>query len=294
MTPPGSADLAADLSAPVVAEALGGRAVQSYPALLSTEATALAWARAGAPAGAVVVADYQASPRGRGGLPWQVSPGRGLGCSVVLRPALPAEREGWLYLAASCALAATAREPVTTAWPDQVWRDDVLVASLTVHAHVDGDAVPWAVLTVLATEPRPPRAAALATLVEAVERWCAAPAAEVLADYRGRCATLGADVLARLVPLGPTGTTVTGTAVDCRDDGSLVIAEPSGRRVAVRPQALGHLELLEPVELLDQRPPQAPVEVVHALARLPHGDAQPQVVAEGEGAPVPPLPVEEP
>ncbi|HWH34036.1 MAG TPA: hypothetical protein VNT56_01805 [Acidimicrobiales bacterium] len=54
-----------DLSAGVLAAALPDRPLRSYPAPLSTEADALAWARAGAPVGAVVVADYQAAPRGR-------------------------------------------------------------------------------------------------------------------------------------------------------------------------------------------------------------------------------------
>jgi BirA family biotin operon repressor/biotin-[acetyl-CoA-carboxylase] ligase len=66
-----------DLAADVLAADLPGRPLRSYPALLSTEADALAWARAGAPDGAVVVAGYQASPRGRAGLPWQVQQGTG-------------------------------------------------------------------------------------------------------------------------------------------------------------------------------------------------------------------------
>ncbi|MDQ4130536.1 MAG: hypothetical protein M3133_06040, partial [Actinomycetota bacterium] len=74
-----------------------GRPVRTYPAILSTSADAFAWARAGAPEGALVVADYQAAPRGRAGLPWEVRPGEGLGFSLVLRPELPPEREGWLY-----------------------------------------------------------------------------------------------------------------------------------------------------------------------------------------------------
>lgn len=56
-------ELSTDLSAHALAEALPGRPVRSYPAMLSTEADALAWARAGADDGAVVVAGYQAAPR---------------------------------------------------------------------------------------------------------------------------------------------------------------------------------------------------------------------------------------
>ena len=70
-----AAGVPSDLDPDVLAQALPGRPVRSYPALLSTDADAQAWARTGASAGAVVVADYQASPRGRGGLPWTVRPG---------------------------------------------------------------------------------------------------------------------------------------------------------------------------------------------------------------------------
>ena len=58
-----------DLSAEALAAVLPGRPIRAYPALLSTEADALAWARAGAPSGALVAAAYQAAPRCRAGLP---------------------------------------------------------------------------------------------------------------------------------------------------------------------------------------------------------------------------------
>ena len=62
--------------------------------MLSTESEAAAWARAGAPEGAFVVAGYQASPRGRAGISWQVDHHHDLAFSLILRPQLPALREG--------------------------------------------------------------------------------------------------------------------------------------------------------------------------------------------------------
>ena len=82
-------ELAADLSEEALAEAMPGRPLRRYVALLSTESDALAWARSGAPEGAVVVAEHQSAPRGRAGWPWNVPPGRNLGFSLVLRPQLP-------------------------------------------------------------------------------------------------------------------------------------------------------------------------------------------------------------
>src|SRR5919109_1184709 len=129
-------DVAADLSADSLAAALPGRAVRTYPALLSTEADALAWARSGAPAGALVVADYQASPRGRAGLEWRVRPGGDLAFSLVLRPDLPAEREGWLYRVAASGLADVAGEEATIQWPDEVRRGETRGAGVGIHVEL--------------------------------------------------------------------------------------------------------------------------------------------------------------
>ncbi|MDQ3931293.1 MAG: hypothetical protein M3252_00415, partial [Actinomycetota bacterium] len=138
-------DVGEDLSPDAVAEALPDRPVRSYPAILSTSADALAWARAGAPEGAVVVADYQASPRGRAGLPWQVRPGEGLGFSLVLRPQLPPEREGWLYTVAASGMADVLGPQTRIQWPDEVVRDDERAGAVGVEVELAGQTTSWAV-----------------------------------------------------------------------------------------------------------------------------------------------------
>ncbi len=235
-------ELAPDLAADILAAALAGRAVRVYPAMLSTEADALAWARAGAPSGAVVVAHYQASARGRAGLEWKVEPGLGLGFSLVLRPSLAAEREGWLYTAAVSGLADVVGPAATIGWPDEVWQVGVRAAAVGVHAELGPEGVAWATVTVLVPEAVPPRAALLARVLAAIEERMQTPPREVLDGYRARCTTLGQRLAARLIPMGPSGVVVTGTAADLRDDGSLVIVTDEGRRVAVPPQHLGVLD----------------------------------------------------
>lgn len=237
-------DAPEDLSAAAVRDVLPNREIRTFPALLSTEAEALAWARAGAPEGAVVVADYQASPRGRAGLPWQVHAGEGLGFSLVLHPRLPVEREGWLYSSGISGLADVCGDDAVIVWPDEVRAgpDGPRVAALGVHAELGPEGTLWAVMTVLAEQARPPRGPLLAELVAAIERRYANPAEAVLADYLPRCATLGRTVRARLIPMGPSGPQVTGEAVECLADGALVIETAKGNRVAVRPQHLGALE----------------------------------------------------
>lgn len=248
-----------DLSWEAVAASVGERPVRVYPALLSTEVSAMAWARNGASAGAVVVADYQASPRGRGGLPWRVRPGRGLGFSLVVRPDLPPEREGWPYVAASLAIS-RALGDAAVEWPDAVAASDTgqPIARLGVYVELGPAHAEWATLTVHVEDAGPPRAPLLGHLLDALERCLAEEPESVLTDYRGRCLTLGRQVRARMIPMGSGGPEINGEAVDVLPDGALVVLTPRGSRVAVPPQNLGLLEAPE-------TPPVVPQDVQRVL-----------------------------
>src|SRR5215211_6632117 len=162
-------------------------------------------ARMGAPAGAVVVADYQASPRGRGGRPWQVMPGVGLAFSLILRPQLAPARDGWLYVVALCAIADVLGPDARFEWPDEARVGEQRAASVGVQADLGPPGPPWAVVSVIVDGARPPRAPLLGRVVEAIEARDRSPAAALLNDYSARCATLGRAVRARLLPLGPAG-----------------------------------------------------------------------------------------
>ena len=251
-----NAGMSTDLAADEVAAVLADRPVRSYPALLSTETVAMAWAREGAPHGAVVVADYQVSPRGRGGLPWKVTPGHSLGFTVLLRPDdLSPEREGWPYVASSLAITDVVGGPaVGLEWPDTVLTEKsaLTLASIGVHVELVPLRTEWLTVTVLVRNTKPPRAPLLAPLVIALERRLSAPPDTVLAAYRERCTTLGRQVRARMIPMGPGGPELTGEAVDVLADGALVLLTARGSRVAVRPQNLGLLEAPEgPIESPD-------------------------------------------
>jgi BirA family biotin operon repressor/biotin-[acetyl-CoA-carboxylase] ligase len=233
-----------DLSAEELATLLPGRQVRTYPALLSTEVDAEAWARAGGPAGGVVTAGYLAAPRGRAGLPWE--PGKGLVFSMLLRPDLSTEREGWPYLAAGLGLADVLGEGSTISWPDEVHGSGGRIGAIGVRTELGPDSVRWAVVTILAEQAVAPRAPLLAMIVSAVEGRMDEPDDALLEVYRARCATLGRQVRARLVPLGPAGPVVEGEAVDVRRDGALVIRTAEGRRAVVPPPNLGMLEDVAP------------------------------------------------
>ena len=249
-------DLGPDLSPAALMGVLPERPIRTYPALLSTEADALAWARSGGPEGAIVVADYQAAARGRGGLPWEVRPGHDLGFSMVLRPRLAPEREGWLYTVATSALADVLGEQSTIEWPDEVRREDERIAAVGVQSELGPDVDNWAVLTFLVHDAPSTRAELLAEIVVAVEARYESPSKAVLDDYLPRCETVGRTVSARLIPMGPTGQVVTGRAVTSIKDGALVIETREEKRVMVTPQALGVLD--EPVPEEDPIPPWAP------------------------------------
>lgn len=231
-----------DLSPQALEAALPGRPFRTYPAVLSTEADAMAWARAGGPHGAVVVAGYQASPRGRAGIPWSV-PGTGaLGFSMLLCPTLSPEREGWLYVVGLAALADVCGALCTIAWPDTVRRGDRVLAELAVQTDVAPGGVGWAVMSLLMRDAPSPRGPLLARLVDAVMSRAEQSADVVLAAVRARCETIGRTVRARVLPLGPRGIVVEGTATDLNDEGSLVVQTAPDRCQPVRPQDLGVLD----------------------------------------------------
>jgi BirA family biotin operon repressor/biotin-[acetyl-CoA-carboxylase] ligase len=229
--------------ADALARALRDRPFRFYPALLSTEADALAWARAGAPQGAIVTAGYQASPRGRAGFEWDV--GDGLAFSLVLRPRprVPATREGWVYTVAVSGLADALGKEATIEWPDGVRSGGVRAGAVGAHVEVDPLGVDWAVVNVLIHEQDP---GLVARVVDAIEARLAEASAPVLAAYLRRCDTIGRDVVARLVPLGPGGPEASGRAVSSSTDGSLIVETAEGRRLAIPPQSLGLLEQAPP------------------------------------------------
>ena len=234
--------LSDELSVEVLGAALPHRAIRSYPALLSTEAEALAWARAGAPDGAVVAAGYQASPRGRAGRLWPPAGDRGVAFSMIVRPQLAAAREGWLYAIAAAGVASATGDDASIAWPDEVYREGELAGAVGVQTALGPHGLQWGVISVLVRDARPSRARALAAVVRAIEETNKRPSGETLDDYSRRCRTLGRHVSARMIPLGPAGPCVSGRAVGLLKDGALLIETSGGRRVPVRPQNLGLLD----------------------------------------------------
>jgi BirA family biotin operon repressor/biotin-[acetyl-CoA-carboxylase] ligase len=109
-----------------------GQVREHHASLPSTNDRALAWARAGAPHGAMVTADAQSAGRGRLGRRWDSPPGEGLYVSLVLRPeAMLGGEAGWSARWASLGLAVGLglREGLARWVPEATlkWPNDILL-----------------------------------------------------------------------------------------------------------------------------------------------------------------------
>lgn len=98
------------------------------------------------PDGSVVLTDTQTSGRGRLGRVWTAPPGTSLAVSVLLRPArIPADRLGWLSLAAGAAMAAALRRHgapgAGVKWPNDVLIGGRKVCGILAEALPDGSGV---------------------------------------------------------------------------------------------------------------------------------------------------------
>ncbi len=198
----------------------------------STNARAAELASRGAPHGTLVTARAQSAGRGRQGRTWIAPPGRALLCSVLLRDPPPL-----LPLAAGVAVAELAGPTAQVKWPNDVLLDGRKVAGILVEGRPQEG---WAVLGIglnVAIQPQEfpselrhsagtlglePDAIepTLARLLELLDRWIGAEAADVLDGVRARDALLDKHV---------RWAEGEGTAAGIDADGRLVVRTAGGR-----------------------------------------------------------------
>ncbi|MFF3007257.1 biotin--[acetyl-CoA-carboxylase] ligase [Kitasatospora sp. NPDC057940] len=227
----------------------------------STNNDLAARALAGAPQGAVLVAELQNSGRGRLERQWSAPARSGLFLSVLLRPEeVPVERYGWLPILVGVATASTlsrvAGVEVGLKWPNdlQVEIDGAERKLGGILTELSGGAVVAGLginVSLRESELPVPTAASLAlagaevtdrsTLLRALLRefaglyrtWTAAAGdphtSELLRAYADRCTTLGRQVKVHL----PGDRELVGEAVAIDGDGRLVVRTPDGARRAV-------------------------------------------------------------
>lgn len=211
----------------------------------STNADVAAAARAGAPAGLVIVAEHQTAGRGRLDRTWEAPPGSGLAMSVLLRPdGLPPARWPWIPLVAGLAVADAVRtlgRDVSLKWPNDVELDGLKLAGLLVE-RVETPTGPAAVvgigLNVAMTADQLPvptatslhlagmeasRDDVLTAVLDALDTRLLlldeSSPAMLRAAYVEACGTLGARVEVSL----PDGSTLAGVAEDVDEFGRLVV-----------------------------------------------------------------------
>jgi BirA family transcriptional regulator, biotin operon repressor / biotin---[acetyl-CoA-carboxylase] ligase len=245
------------------------RAVEVTGRTGSTNADLLARALAGEPEGVVLAAEEQTAGRGRMGRTWIAPPCAALTFSMLLRPAPPPARRGWLPLLTGLAVAeavtAVTGVPVSLKWPNDVLAGDAKLGGIL--AESAGDAVVVGVGLNVSTEPAElpgpgpgalpatslygagatalGREPLLLAVLAAVERWYRAwqdaggdpERSGLRAAYTGRSATIGRSVRAEL----PGGQALSGPAVGVDPDGRLLVRVPSGAERAVAAGDIVHL-----------------------------------------------------
>jgi BirA family biotin operon repressor/biotin-[acetyl-CoA-carboxylase] ligase len=239
----------------------------------STNADLLARALAGEPEGAVLAAEEQRAGRGRMGRTWTSPPRAALTFSVLLKPAVPPARRGWLPLLAGVAVA-TAVTQVTGVRTGLKWPNDLLTADAKlagILAEAVGDAVVVGIGLNVSTEPaelshllaptRPgalpatslravgatalDRASLLLAILGELEHWYRAwqraggdpDRSGLRAEYTRLSATIGRTVRAEL----PGGQALSGPVAGVDSDGRLLVRVSSGSEVAVAAGDVVHL-----------------------------------------------------
>jgi BirA family transcriptional regulator, biotin operon repressor / biotin---[acetyl-CoA-carboxylase] ligase len=239
----------------------------------STNADLLARALAGEPEGAVLAAEEQRAGRGRMGRTWTSPPRAALTVSVLLKPAVPPARRGWLPLLAGVAVA-TAVTRVTGVetrikWPNDLLAADAKLAGILAEAAADAVVVgiglnvstePAELSHLLAT-PRPgglpatslaaagattlDREELLLAILAGLEHWYRAwqraggdpDRSGLRQEYLRWSATIGRTVRAEL----PGGQALSGPAAGFDSDGRLLVRLSSGAEVAVAAGDVVHL-----------------------------------------------------
>ena len=231
-----------------------GRELHYYDEIGSTNDEALRLARAGAPDGALVIADHQVAGKGRLGRRWFAPPGSALLLTLLLRPPLaPAlAQRGTMVctLGAVRAIRALTGLPVQIKWPNDLvvqgrklggvltelgpvraGRLGYMVVGMGLNVNLAPADLPEAMTSptslLAETGTRVSRLALLARLLSEVEALylplCAGWSPHEA--WRAALATIG-----QAVQVGTVDEVISGQAVDVTDSGALVVQDASGAR----------------------------------------------------------------
>ena len=219
---------------PTAAE-LGLHTLLHLRSVTSTMDEVHARARAGAPAGLLVVADEQTSGRGRSGNRWESDAERGLWMTLLERPSDAAVlRVLSLRIGLAIARAAEplARGRILVKWPNDLYTSAGKLGGVLIEARWREQVVDWVAIGIginvhapaevphaASLRPDATRAALLRRVVPAIRAAAQGAGtldARELAEWHGRDLSVGRDIIAP----------VTGTVQGIAPDGALLVREP--------------------------------------------------------------------
>ena len=215
-----------------------GREILVFDETGSTNDVVARLAHDGAREGLVVFAESQTRGRGRHGRVWASPRGKGLWCSVLLRPRFPATR---ITVAASVAVARAIGLNARIKWPNDVTlggkkvagiltetRDRAAVLGIGLNVNCDRTEIPdTATSLFLETGQRHDRAALGAAMLTQLDRYyrlAAADFAQVTSEWARWCTTLGRQIVVRMGERR-----IEGHAQALDGDGALLVRRDNGQ-----------------------------------------------------------------
>lgn len=227
-----------------------GKNIVAFNTVGSTMDEAFRLGMEGAPEGTLVCAETQNKGRGRLGRAWSSPRGKGIYCSLILRPQLPPGQLSRLTLTAAVALAEALRDAAGIE-PSIKWPNDILVggkklAGILTELRAETDQVKFVVVGIginvntsasqlvdgaasLRTETGRifNRVVVLRHILRSFETWYAVLEQghfdRVVKAWKARSATLK-----KRVRISGPGGMVEGLAVDLDTDGALLVRQDSG------------------------------------------------------------------
>lgn len=187
-----------------LARLLGVPRVVVFDSTASTMDDAHGLAAVGAEPGTVILADRQASGRGRNGRQWASASGQGIWMTMIERPNDPSALEVLsirVGLRAARALDRHATAPIGLKWPNDLFVGNGKVAGILIEARWRANRLDWVAIGIGVNVREPAGVASAAALRQGVARVDVlaelVPAVRAAATARGMLTTLELDEFAR-------------------------------------------------------------------------------------------------
>lgn len=217
----------------------------------------LAWkeALAGAGDGTAIFAEEQTKGRGRFGRTWTAPKGKGLLCSIVLRPEIEVDRVPLMTAMAALAAADVVGDEAQIRFPNDVMLEGKKIAGILVEARFISSRPDMFIVGIglnvnghpddmnaTSLGERVSRVAAARALLESVDEWYG-KLSGTLRDYR-KAWRERSFILQKRVRVRQNGRAVTGIVEEVDPMDGIVLRLESGHPRTIRSEHVEHLEVL--------------------------------------------------